>query len=287
MTAIRLLAVATAIAIPLASTSPAHAVCGQGPANLSTADREFFAVHGCDIPFFTWEASSGGYDLHWGDWASRGWFDACNQQLEFPKHWSAALLVVRGLVDDYNRSFHATADYLALSRGPGSSFHDGFYHNVGDRLDAFGEYFHFLWDRAVSTFCPLYDVTVAPNANPASRAGDYMHEGWHAWLDKYGWDNGSCGGHRCTGCSDAGACDFFYFHGISVFEFGDLWTNDGTAARFHSPNQVQIEFMCDVADLQPHLPLSVRAAATADANRRATRRIINAPGYHCGDPRPW
>lgn len=277
-----------AIAIPaLLSARPAHAVCGQGAANLSTADRTFFAVHGCDAGFLAWEASAGGYDLHWGDWSARGWFDACNPQLEFPKHWSAAFLVVRGMVDDYNRSFHAVADYTALSRGPGSNFHDGFYHNIGDRLDLYGSYFHFLWDRAVTTYCPLYDPLVpGANANPASRAGDFMHEGWHAWLDKWGWDNGSCGGHRCTGCPDA-SCDYFYFHGISVFEFGDLWTNDGTAARFHSPNQVQIELLCDVSDLQPSLPLSVRTTATADANYRATRRIINAPGYRCGDPRPW
>jgi hypothetical protein len=112
-----------------------------------------------------------------------------------------------------------------------------------------------------------------------------MHEGWHAWMRKYNWNNGSCGGHRCSGCS-FGSCDYFYFHGISQYVFGAMWENNGTASRFHSPNQVQVEFLCDVAD-QSSAPASVKTAARADANARAAARFINGPGYRCGDPRPW
>jgi hypothetical protein len=283
MRSARLLALAVFL---FAATGTAHAVCGEGAANLSTADAVFFAQHGCDDVFFTWEASSWGYDLRSGDWITRGWLDACNPRMEFPKHWSAAWLIVRGMVDDYNRSFHGVADYEALSRGPGSNFHDAFHHSVGDTSALFGSYDHSWFDSWVTTYCPLYDALLAPNANPASRAGDFMHEGWHGWLDKYHWNNGGCGGHACGGCP-FGSCDYFYFHGISNYLFGDLWTSDGTAARFHSPNQVQVEFLCDVADLQPQLPRSVRDSAAVDANRRASERFINGPGYHCGDVRPW
>jgi hypothetical protein len=142
----------------------------------------------------------------------------------------------------------------------------------------------------VDTSCLLYDPNLKPNANPGSRGGDFEHEGWHGWMDLYDWDNGSCGGHRCgpLGNCSASGCDYFYFHGIGAYAFGAMWENDGTANRFHSPNQVQVEYLCDVADFPVWwVPNSVRLAAQADANQRATQRFINGPGYFCGDPRPW
>lgn len=141
----------------------------------------------------------------------------------------------------------------------------------------------------MTTYCPLYNPTVS-NANPGSRGGDYQHEGWHAWMDRWGWDNGSEGGHRPGpqgGCTING-CDFFYFHGIGQYAFGEMWQSNGTASRFHSPNQVQVEYLCDVADLpQSWVPASVRQAARADANTRATQRFINGPGFTCGSARPF
>jgi hypothetical protein len=141
----------------------------------------------------------------------------------------------------------------------------------------------------VDTACPLYNRNLS-NANPGSRGGDFMHEGWHAYFDKYNINNGDVGGHRPGpqgGCTING-CDYFYFHGISAYAFGAMWENDGTANRFHSPNQVQVEYLCDVAD-QPQwwVPASVRQTAAADANTRAVTRFINGPGYSCGSPRPW
>lgn len=86
----------------------------------------------------------------------------------------------------------------------------------------------------------------------------------------------------------APGCDYFYFHGIGAYAFGAMWENDATANRFHSPNQVQVEYLCDVADQpQPWVPNSVRTTAENDANTRAAERFLNGPGYRCGDPRPW
>jgi hypothetical protein len=223
------------------------------------------------------------------DWGDRGWNDACNVNLEYPKHWNASYLVTYGLEDDYFHSFHGTADYRATAEARESDFHDDLCHVPTDRTDIFGSFSYEVFGcNEVATSCLLYNPGET-NSNPASRAGDFMHEGWHAWLDHYDWDNGDFGGHRAAqGACTCDCCDYFYFHGVSEYLFGDLYQTDGTAERFHSPNQVQVEFLCDVADdPQWWIPASVRLRAAADANARSAARFINGPGYSCGDARPW
>jgi hypothetical protein len=211
--------------------------------------------------------------------------------LEFPKHWNAAYLVTYGLQDLNCCSWHGTVDYRALGEAAGSNFHTSLYHTCSDDSCCFGSFnTHFWGPNEISTHCLLYDSTSA-NANPGSRAGDFQHEGWHGWLDKYNWDNGSCGGHRCGtpgNCTAKDACDYFYFHGVGAYAFGALYQTDGTANRFHSPNQVQVEFLCDVAQYSKSwVPKSVQDSAKSDADARAAARFINGPGYKCGDSRPW
>lgn len=283
------------LALALGSATGAAALCDQSAA--STADRDLWNTHACWQDFFLWSYRA--YDQRSGDWAGRGWDDACNVNLEFPKHWNAAYLVTYGLADENCCSFHGTQDYRATGEAAGSQFHDALYHTIHDNSAFFGEFNPVsTGPDELSTNCPLYDPTVS-NANPASRAGDFMHEGWHAWLLKYNWNNGSCGGHRCPpvdaagnrlplGACTATGCDYFYFHGIGAYAFGAMYQTDGTASRFHSPNQVQVEFLCDVADYsQWWVPKSVREAARVDADKRAAERFINGPGYKCGDARPW
>ncbi|MGE6758701.1 hypothetical protein ACQKGO_11860 [Corallococcus interemptor] len=266
----------------------AGAVCTQTAA--SNADRALWNTHGCWQDFFLWQYQA--YGLRSGDWSNRGWNDACNVNLEFPKHWNASYLLTYGMLDNWDQSFHGTVDYRATAEARSSNFHDSLYHSITDRTDVFGTFTPRFWpwdtDR-VETACPLYNPTVS-NSNPGSRAGDYMHEGWHAYFDKYSYDNGNTGGHRPgpQGACTINGCDYFYFHGISKYVFGAMWENNGTASRFHSPNQVQVEFLCDVADQsQWWIPLSVRQTAASDANARAASRFINGPGYTCGSPRPW
>ncbi len=268
--------------------------CSQTSA--SQADRDLWNIHGCWQAFFLWQYLA--YDMHEGDWSGRGWNDACNRNLEYPKHWNAAYLVTYGLLDNYYQSFHGTIDYRSTGEAAGNSFKNSVYHTPTNRTDIFGAWvWHLIGSDEIQTSCLLYNPTVA-NANPGSRAGDFMHEGWHGWMNKYNWNNGSAGGHRpcqpqpngsCTlGQCTVNGCDYFYFHGISAYLFGAMWETDGTANRFHSPNQVQVEFLCDVADQpQSWVPASVRQAAQADANQRAAQRFINGPGYTCGSPRPW
>ena len=286
MKILRAIAVCFYVMVFYLPSNVAQAVCNQSSA--SAADTDLWNTHACWQEFFLWSYKA--YDQRQSDWNSRGWSDACNVNLEFPKHWNAAYLVTYGLQDANCCSWHGTADYRALGEAAGSKFHTSLYHNAKDGTAFFGSFdTHTFGANEVSTYCPLYNAT-SPNANPGSRAGDFMHEGWHGWLDKYGWNNGSCGGHRCgpTGACTVNGCDYFYFHGVGAYAFGALYQTDGTANRFHSPNQVQVEFLCDVADYpKSWVPNSVRQAARSDSDTRAVQRFINGPGYKCGNPRPW
>ena len=270
------------------------AVCVQNSA--SQADIDHWNTFGCWQEYFLWQYQA--YDLRFGDWSNRGWNDACNRNVEFPKHWAATVLLEYDLLDNNDQSFHGMVDYWQTARAAGTAFHNAIYHLATDDTSVFGRFSPQVFGPdQVQTSCLLYNATSA-NANPGSRSGDFMHEGWHAWLRKYNWNNGSQGGHRpcntnpdgtCTlGACTFNGCDYFYFHGIAQYVFGAMWENDGTANRFHSPNQVQVEFLCDVSD-QPksYVPASVRQTAAADANARAAARFINGPGYTCGSPRPW
>jgi hypothetical protein len=190
-----------------------------------------------------------------------------------------------GLLDNNDQSFHGTADYRATAEAASSNFHNSIHDTIADGTANFGSYS----GGTVTTFCPLYDPTWQ-NSNPGSRSGDFQHEGWHAWMEKYNWNNGNVGGHRPgpSGACTINGCDYFYFHGISKYVFGAMWENDGTANRFHSPNQVQVEYLCDIADQSKSwVPASVRLAAKTDADTRAVQRFINGPGYACGSARPW
>lgn len=288
----RIIALTLVVLCSLGGLIKVQAVCDQS--NASQADQDLWATHGCWQDYFLWQYQA--YDMRGDNWNDRGWNDACNVNLEYPKHWNAAFLLTYGLLDNNDQSFHGTVDYRALAEAASSDFHDSTFQIPTDDTTIFGSYDPNGSPHAVATSCLLYDAA-QPNGNPASRGGDFLHEGWHGWLQKYNWDNGPCGGHRCGpqnpgdpplgNCTWTG-CDYFYFHGIGAYAFGALYQTDGTANRFHSPNQVQVEYLCDVSD-QPQwwVPQSVRLAAQADANQRSTARFINGPGYYCGDPRPW
>jgi hypothetical protein len=286
MTLNKMLLAAATILICTVLVDTASAVCNQSSA--STAETQLWNTHGCWQDFFLWSYLA--YDQRSSDWNNRGWNDACNVNLEFPKHWNAAYLVTYGLADANCCSWHGTIDYRQTAEAPSSQFHSSLYHTARDDSCCFGSFNpKASGPDELATHCPVYNASSA-NGNPASRAGDFMHEGWHGWLRKYNWDNGSCGGHRCgpLGACTASGCDYFYFHGVGAYAFGALYQTDGTATRFHSPNQVQVEFLCDVADYPAAwVPASVRLAARSDADARAVARFINGPGYKCGNPRPW
>lgn len=276
-----------AFALVILALAPgrARAVCNQ--ASASAADVALWNVHGCWQEYFVWEASA--YAVRSGDWSNRGYYDACNVNKEFGKHWNAAYLVSYGLPDSWSprTQFHGTVDYQGAAVAADNAYHDDTYQAATDDTSVFGRW---VWQpfgpNRVETSCLLYDASSA-NANPGSRAGDFIHEGWHGWL----WENWYWPDHQSGprgACTMSGnACDYFYFHPVGQYVFGLMWFENGTATWFHSPNQVQVEYLCDVAtSAAAWVPLSVRVAAAADANQRSLERFINGPGIRCSAPRP-
>ena len=78
----------------------------------------------------------------------------------------------------------------------------------------------------------------------------------------------SMGGHPQCG-SPAHDCDYYYFHHVADFDFGQLdrYDTDRSHLRFHSPRQVQVEFLADLAELsRPWVPTVVTQAARAFGN---------------------
>jgi hypothetical protein len=237
------------------------------------------------------------HEIHGG--AARGDTPFPQGNLEFDKHVNAGFVMNTGLADDNDFSFHAAVDYRWVSWKLNTIFRDAVEHFFSDDLSVFGRFSEpFFGTNEITTTCLLYSpshidsktemVVLHPNAQPASRGGDFVHEGWHGWQARRGYRGHEPNppGGMCT--LKGKNCDFFYFHGVSEYVFGALWETDRTEKRFHSPNQVQVEYLCDlVGRPAPWVPVSVTQAARMDANLRAMTRFINGPGYFCGTPRPF
>ena len=121
-------ALAAFVLISLSST--AAAVCIQTGA--SQADRDLWAIHGCWQEYYQWQYQA--YNMSGDDWGDRGWNDACNQNLEYPKHWNASYLVSYGLQDNNNQSFHGTVDYKATAEKYSTDYHGYLEHLATDDL---------------------------------------------------------------------------------------------------------------------------------------------------------
>ena len=108
------------LALLIVQPVESFAVCNQ--TTVSKADLDLWAIHGCFKAFFLWQYKQ--YNMSSNDWGNRGWNDACNDNLEYPKTWNAAYLVTYGLLDNNNQSFHGTTDYRQLAEAPDSNFKD-------------------------------------------------------------------------------------------------------------------------------------------------------------------
>jgi hypothetical protein len=111
-----------------------------------------------------------------------------------------------------------------------------------------------------------------------------LHESWHHWQHKYGFKTDHIGG-----CSN-GACDYYYFHGVGAYVFGNLHVYDTNPQhlRFHSPYQLCAEFEGDLAEYaKPFVPTIVTQTARNLGNLRISTCFANAVSYRIGNPRPW
>jgi len=285
------------------------ATCASGSVNLSATDQALWNVHGCQPNYINWQYQR--YDLRAEDWWEKGWNDACNPQVVYPKHWNATYLIDYAISFDApwwnpsGRAFHHSVDYGGMTEHSSSGYHDGQRHLMAGysapSRNLLGLYqTEFGTPNHLNTFCEAYDIAANANATPDMRAAVMVHEGTHGWFHKIGTNGGNCGGHHCPGeiwpisaspfCT-LGTCDFFYFHGATVYPKGTLWyqdNNQGVGKYFHSPFQNQIEFLCDIANFgDDWVPLSVVKDAQGWAQQVATQAIINGPGYRCGIMKPW
>src|SRR5260370_27190623 len=89
----------------------AFAVCAQNSAG--QADQDLWNLHGCWRDYYLWQYRA--YDVRGSDWGNRGFFDACNVNLEYPKHWNATYLLNYGLADNLAQSLPRSVDYEPLS----------------------------------------------------------------------------------------------------------------------------------------------------------------------------
>ena len=289
------------------------ATCASTSSSTSSTDQALWQSHGCWNDYFLYQYQH--FDLRYEDWSEKGWSDACNPLMVFPKHWNATYLIDYGIAADglawwnpSGRTFHYTEDYDAMVAHDSSGYHDSQRHlmaGYSGTRNLLGLYQTVVAaPNRVNTFCEAYDTAGtadrSSNATVAMRAAVMVHEGTHGWFHKIGANGGNCGGHHCIGeiwpapaqdkCT-LGTCDFFYFHGATIYPRGTLWyqdNNQGLGKYFHSMFQNEIEFLCDVADFgSESVPNAVVVDAASKANLLATQAIINGPGYRCGILKPW
>ena len=134
--------------------------------------------------------------------------------------------------------------------------------------------------------CPLFNVG-SISSFPSHRAGVLLHEAWHHWQYKHGFvgDHPSRSG-ACTGAE----CDYYYFHGTGWFDFGtlDRYDLNPQSFRFHSPYQVEAEFLSDLAEMtRAWVPNLISQTARDHGNILLEKYFINRVGYRIGQPRPW
>lgn len=252
-------------------------------------DVALFEEHQCWVDFFQWHYKA--YNTIADDWRDRGFFDACNSNLEYAKHWNAAYIIENGIVFDKGfagRAFHdGRADYGEVARARSSSeWHAEFRHQAVDVLciedDCRNGTAMAMWKNRfgkinlLQTACVLYQGDSAESvANPAHRAADFIHEGWHAWKDRHGMNSGHDIG---------GSMDFFFPHEKGLYASGEMHEQKSGDNQSHSVFQAEWEFLCDIADMpSSHTPLVVRKGAEVFANSVARNNLrFPGPPATCG-----
>jgi hypothetical protein len=115
-----------------------------------------------------------------------------------------------------------------------------------------------------------------------------VHESWHHWQYARRFDSVH---PKCrSGGLPSHDCDYYYFHRVGSFEFGQLdrYSTNPNNLLFHSPYQIEVEFDADLAEFSHSwVPVGVTHAARAFGNDRLTSVFVNAVGYRIGNPRPF
>ncbi len=246
-------------------------------------DRDLFQTYGCWQPFVQWAWQA--YGLTDASWTPAGLQDACNINLPFAKVLNSAFLINYGLSDNRYMQWHSSEDYSSLSRADANRFHAAFqlrFIQAGAKPHH-GASTHTQGPRRTDLHCLLFNAKTT-TAYVTNRASVMLHEGWHHWHLKHNYD----GVH--PQCSQGNQCDYYYSHTIRTYPFGTLDRHNTDPAHFlfHSPRQVEVEFLADVAEMcRPWMPNSVRGTARMHGNTRLDNEFVNDVPWRIGDPRPW
>ncbi|MEW6736075.1 MAG: hypothetical protein AB1489_32580, partial [Acidobacteriota bacterium] len=165
------------------------------------------------------------------------------------------------------RSWHNDQDYRRWASG---AIHDFDYEpENADDANATSIWGIPFAQDIVNMKCPVFDD------NPASRAGTMLHEATHIIYYE---------GHQSVAPCPDDCADNWYSHGVLDYPWGTLDPDH----HKHSMNQIKIEFLSDVSEFsESWVPFSVYGDACSDANQLMNGRIINPPGWMCGNPRPF
>jgi hypothetical protein len=254
------------------------------------------------------EQTVAGFHYAGSSWEDRGEFQYCDLRYEWAKLVNAGALVMNGPAlsgfsgDD--RPFHDAADYTNLLIAQSSDWHEWFDHSVEDSIPKAISQFktghvdnlipsNFFVDDMILTTCQEYDGGNFYNT-VAYRSGSVLHESWHAWQEKHeggashDTDNNPNGLAKYGLCPVGDSCDWYYAHPKSAFGRGDLVHAGDSAHVRHTPNQVQFEYLCDIADYSADwIPAVVREAAAAAAKYKLVTAFGNAAPMFCGSTRPY
>jgi hypothetical protein len=223
------------------------------------------------------------YDMTDDSWEPAGKFEACNVAKPFAKVVNSWFLIHYCLTDDHDRQWHSIEDYTSAASAAENRFHGPFYvrfieYNGSRPADS--EIRRFLARDRTNLHCPCFNLG-ATFDSPSLRAAAILHEAWHHWQYAKGYDfmHQSCP-HEC---------DWYYFHPVSRYEFGFLHAYDTSPSNFafHSPYQIMVEFLADLAECSTaEVPAVTRQMARASGNAVLMQKFRNNVFYRVGDPRP-
>lgn len=256
-------------------------MCNDGSNMEETAVQ---ALYGCwaDLYNWVWQA----YQLTDASWNPAGISDACNVGLPFGKVVNSAFLINYCLTDNHSSQWHSTEDYQSSSRAADNRFHGPFYQRFiqyNGSSEADSEVGRVAARDRTNLHCPLFNLGGFSDS-AGNRASVMLHESWHHWQHKHGFSSNHIGG-----CAN-GQCDYYYFHGVGAYEFGqfDRYDTDPNHLLFHSAYQVCAELEGDIAEnAKPFVPVVVTQTARNLGNTRLAICFANTVGYRIGNPRPW
>ena len=257
----------------------------QCPDGASESEVALRATYNCTNTLINWHRQV--YRTMETDWAAWGYYDPCNLNRAYAKALNASYLLQYGLSNNIFR-WHGTVDYRDIGEALWSPAHNQIRYLPED-TEAWLAYAQTDLYRT-KLGCLLFKSGDSRN-NPVTRSGDYIHEGWHHWQWTYYQAVGHIEGPSGA-CQQAGnACDYYWWHRVGDYAIGEMWKMGWAPSGrrlYHSPNQAQVEYLCDLAEYAAaFVPTIVRDLARSEANIRLSERFVNVVPYRCGDPRPW